>query len=268
MHYLDKLFGLANQRALVIGGSGRLGGAMALALGRSGSQVWITGRTVEKAQAKVDSLLSETVDLKLQADACEVTDLASLSALRARMTVERDSLDTLIVAAGGNDKAATVQPSSTLEDIDLEGARKLFDSNYWGVLYAVKTFVPMLRKSSNPSIITVGSMAGDTPLSKVIAYSSAKAALHNLTQFLAGHYARQGSHIRVNSIAPGFFLAEQSRHVLDEARKQAIVSHTPMGRFGEPEDLEGITVYLASHASKFTTGTIIPIDGGFSSSTI
>jgi NAD(P)-dependent dehydrogenase (short-subunit alcohol dehydrogenase family) len=215
--------------------------------------------------------------------ACDVLDERSLAAAAGRVVGEFGGVDILINAAGGNAPAATTSketagprdllasagPSRTLFDLEIAAIRSVFDLNLLGTLLPCRAFGREMAKRGRGTIVNISSMTASRPLTKVVAYSAAKAGVSNLTLWLATHLAPLG--IRVNAIAPGFFLTEQNRYLLTDektggltARGQAVIAHTPMGRFGAPPDLAGALVWLVSDASSFVTGAVIPVDGGFS----
>ena len=285
--YLNEIFGLQGKSVVVLGGSGRLCGEMALGLSKAGAeQVIITSRTLEKAEAKAAELRQGHAG-KIVAAACDVTNAKSLEAFIASLKkLGVTAVHCLINGAGGNHPKATVAPNDTLLTADLSGFREVFDSNFISTHYATVALLPLLIAAKDASIINVGSMSGETPLSRVGGYSAAKAAVHRYTEWLAAEFATKkdqyGATIRVNTIAPGFFPAEQNAKLLfDESKKdmpfpenlsergRKIIGHTPMGRFGCADDLIGTTILLASSkASRFITGALIPVDGGFSSFTL
>lgn len=246
------LFDLTGETAVVIGGTGVLGGAIAHGLVEAGAKVTVIGRTQRS---------------ELPFVAADATDAGSL-----RRALEQTGAPTILVnAAGGNDPKATVTAEMPFDKIPRENWSAVFDLNLvGGVLLPCQIFGAAMSRGS---IINIASVSAHIPLSRVVAYSAAKAAVLNLTQFLAREWAPRG--IRVNSITPGFFPAEQNRRLLfkDDGsptpRAQAILGHTPMNRFGEARELVGAAIFLASDkASGFVTGTDIRVDGGFLSQTI
>jgi NAD(P)-dependent dehydrogenase (short-subunit alcohol dehydrogenase family) len=265
-------FDLAGEVAVVIGGTGVLGGALAEGLAQAGAQVAVLGRNAERGAARVNAIKTGGGHAAFFS-----ADAISRDSLRAaQLAIERSlGAPTLLVnAAGGTDPKVTVTADRAVEQIALEDWRANFDLNLvGGVLLPCQEFGPAMAKRGRGSIINLASVSAHVPLSRVVAYSAAKAAVLSLTQFLAREWAAKG--VRVNSITPGFFPGEQNRRLLfnedgtPTARAQAIFGHTPMGRFGTAEELIGAAIFLASHkASSFVTGADIRVDGGFLSQTI
>ena len=188
------------------------------------------------------------------------------------VTSEFGRIDALINGAGGNQPQATTRPGLSFFDLPEDSLRFVSDLNFMGTLLPCQSFAKPMVEQGEGVILNVSSMSAIRPLTRVLAYSAAKAAVDNFTQWLSVHLAREYSpRIRVNAIAPGFFLTEQNRFLLTEketgqltARGQSIIEHTPMGRFGQPEDLLGTVLWLLSPASAFVTGIVVPVDGGFS----
>jgi NAD(P)-dependent dehydrogenase (short-subunit alcohol dehydrogenase family) len=267
-----KLFDLSGEVAAVIGATGELGGAIAEGLAQAGARVAVLGRNREKGEARVKKIVESAGQGHFF-----VTDAVSresLSTARAQIEKELGPVTILVNAAGGNDPKVTVTPERAFESIQLSDWQANFDLNLvGGVLLPCQEFGPAMVSGGRGSIINIASVSAHLPLSRVVAYAAAKAAVLNLTQFLAREWAAQ--HVRVNSITPGFFPAEQNRKLLfnddgsPTARAQSILGHTPMGRFGIADELVGAAVFLASQkASSFVTGTDIRVDGGFLSQTI
>lgn len=269
---MQNLFSLQDEVAVVIGGTGGLGGAMAEALAANGAKVVVIGRNQQRGQARVSAIESAggTAIFK-SADAMSVQ---SLQTARDTAEGEMGGVTILINAAGGNRPEATLPPGADFCALPLPAWREVFDLNLvGGVLLPCQVFGQSMLRSGKGSVINIASMSGMTPLSRVVAYSAAKAAVINLTQFLAREWATRG--VRVNAISPGFFPAEQNRALLynpdgslSERGKQ-IIGHTPMQRFGQAHELAGAVCWLASStASSFVTGQNIVVDGGFSATTI
>lgn len=264
-------FSLQGQNAVVVGATGILGGAMARGLAAAGARVAVVGRSVERGAAVVADI--EQAGGRAVFIAADATSREQLVAVRDQFSADCGVPHVLINAAGGNDPAVTVTPELTFEDIDLSDWGASFDLNLVaGVLLPCQVFGPAMLAAQCGSIINIASITAHVPLSKVVAYSAAKAAVLNLTQFLAREWA---PHVRVNSITPGFFPGEQNRRLLfqDDGeptdRGRQILSHTPMARFGEADELVGAAVFLAAaSASSFVTGTDVRVDGGFLSTTI
>jgi len=257
--YLQKLFGLTDKTAIVIGGTGVLGGAIADALAQAGAHVVIVGRNQENGDGRVQVIkdLGGSAEF-FKADSTSREDLESLVAhLKSSSRVA----DILVNGAGIN--AAT--PFLEISDEEWE---RIFRVNLLSVKVACQVFgQSMLDQNIAGSIINIASMSAITPLSRVFTYSASKAAVLNLTQNLAREWAECG--IRVNALSPGFFPAEQNRKVLTPERTKSIMNHTPANRFGNPEELAGAVLMLAAgHAGSFITGTNIAVDGGFSCMTI
>ena len=268
----NNLFDLSNETAVVIGGTGILGGAMAEALAGAGARVAVLGRSEERGGERVRSIEAGGGTALFQsADALSRDSLA-----QARDAIEGKwgPVSVLINAAGGNRPDATLPPGADFTKLPLEAWQGVFDLNLvGGVLLPCQVFGETMLAAGRGSIINIASMAGMIPLSRVVAYAAAKAAVLNLTKFLAREWATRG--IRVNAISPGFFPAEQNRALLFKEdgtyteRGGQIIGHTPMARFGEPGELSGAVVWLAApRASGFVTGQNIVVDGGFSSVTI
>jgi NAD(P)-dependent dehydrogenase (short-subunit alcohol dehydrogenase family) len=272
MNSNPSLFDLSGEIAVVIGATGALGGALAEGLAAAGATVAVCGRHDERGAACVNRIAVAGGNARFfTADAVDPT---SLAAAHASITRELGAPTILVNAAGGNDPKVTVTPERPFETIALEDWRAAFDLNLCGgALLPCQEFGPAMAKRGGGSIINIASVSAHLPLSRVVAYSSAKAAVISLTQFLAREWAPQG--VRVNSLTPGFFPAEQNKALLFQPdgtptpRAQSILGHTPMGRFGDPGELIGAAVFLAARrASSFVTGIDLRVDGGFLSQTI
>lgn len=257
--FLTGLFGLAGKSAVVIGGTGVLGAAMASALARAGARVIVVGQNWEKGEIAARELQAAGGEVEFfRADA---TNRDNLESLAAKLTKEGRQCDVLVNGAGIN------SPTPFLEISDDEWDR-ILNVNLRSVRLACQVFGrQMIESGTRGAIINVASLSAITPLSRVFTYSASKAAVLNLTQNLAREWAPHG--IRVNALSPGFFPAEQNRKVLTQDRIESILNHTPMNRFGEPQELAGAVLLLASEAAgSFITGMNLVVDGGFTAMTI
>ena len=266
------LFDLTDQTAAVIGGTGARGGAMALALAQHGARVAVVGRNPKNGAARVREI--ESAGGQAAFFVADALDKNDLTRARNRIADKLGDVSILVNAAGGNRPDATLPPGADFCQLPGDAWDDVFDLNLvGGALLPCQVWGETMVRNGNGSIINVASMAGLIPLSRVVAYGAAKAAVINLTQFLAREWATQG--VRVNAISPGFFPAEQNKKLLFNAdgsysqRGGQIIGHTPMARFGNAEELAGAIVFLASsRASGFVTGHNLVVDGGFSSMTI
>lgn len=263
------LFSIKNKKIIVTGSTGVLGKAMSRHLAEEGATVIVLGRNAEKVNAFVGELTaSGGKSLGIIADVTQESDLQKAS---TKIQNTYGTVDILINVAGGNMPGAVVRPDQTVADLSAEDVRKVMDLNYLGTFLPIKAFLPLMLPNDKGNIINISSMAASRPMTRVLGYASAKAAIDNLTKWMAVELnQKHGAGFRVNAVAPGFFLTEQNRTLLTEPdgkfteRGNQIIAHTPMGRFGKPEDLLGVLQWLCSDASLFVTGTVIPIDGGFS----
>ncbi|GAB5443751.1 MAG: SDR family oxidoreductase [Fuerstiella sp.] len=268
----SNLFDLSNDVAVVIGGTGVLGGGMAEALASHGAKVAVLGRSEERGAARVKAI--EDAGGTAMFHSVDAMDPASLKTARDAINDQLGAISVLVSAAGGNKPGATLPPGSEFTDLDIAAWNEVFDLNLvGGALLPAQIFGETMLQHEKGSIINIASMAGMIPLSRVVGYSAAKAAVLNLTQFLAREWATRG--VRVNAISPGFFPAEQNKALLFNEdgsyteRGGQIIGHTPMARFGTAEELSGAVIWLASQkASSFVTGQNIVVDGGFISTTI
>ena len=267
---MKELFDLTGKVTVITGAGGVLCGTMAKALAKIGAKVAVLDLN-EAAAAKVvdDIKISKGVAVAIK---CDVLDKDSLKAAKERVNAEFSKVDILINGAGGNKKEATTSPELSFFDLPTDAVRSVFDLNFVGTLLSTQVFAKEMAENNRGVILNVSSMSAFRPLTEVAAYSAAKAAVSNFTQWLAVHICRNYSkNILVNAIAPGFFLTEQNRFLLTDEktgeltpRGKSIIDHTPMARFGQPNDLIGTALWLISDASRFVTGVVVPVDGGFS----
>ena len=264
-----EIFSLKNKTSVITGGAGILGYHISEILGKAGARVAIcdianTGELVEKLKGKGIDAKGYHID---------VMDKIKIVECHDKVLKDLGKIDILVNAAGGNQKDATTSEELSFFDLPLNALEKVIALNLFGgaILPAQVFGKTMAQSSKGGSIINISSMNAIRPLTRIPGYSAAKAAVSNFTQWLSVHMAQQyNKNLRVNAIAPGFFLTQQNHFLLfdsDESlteRGQAIISHTPMDRFGKPEDLTGVCIWLASDASQFVTGIVVPIDGGFS----
>ena len=262
------LFGAEGRAAVVTGGSGELGRAMASALARAGARVAILARHTDAANTVAEAIRAEGG--AAIAVACDVLDRAALERSRDEVASAFGPADILINGAGGNSPAATTSADQPFFDLDAAAVNQVFALNFTGTFQACQVFGRAMVERGQGCIVNVTSMSALRPLTRIAAYSAAKAAVANFTQWLAVHMAREYSpNIRVNALAPGFFLTEQNRYLLTNSggtmtpRGQAIISHTPAGRLGAPDDLAGTLLWLVSPAAALGTGVVVPVDGGF-----
>ena len=274
---VDKLFSLEGQVAIVTGGTGVLGGAMARGLAGAGARVGILGRrgeVAEKIAAEIEANGGSA--LALPADVLRKDEL---EAARDAVLARWGRIDILVNAAGGNIPGATLTPDTTIFDLPEEAFRQVFDLNLLGTLLPSQVFGATMtghmasaaREPARGCIINISSMVTPRAISRVVGYSAAKAAVDNFTRWLAVELASKfGAGLRVNAIAPGFFIGDQNRRLLlDEQdnltpRGRSIIDHTPAARFGEPDELVSTLIWLCGPGAAFVNGVVIPVDGGFS----
>ena len=267
---MDELFDVRDKVIVITGGGGILCGTMAKALAEAGAKVAVWD-IIEEAAAEVASQIKAKRGRAI-AVKCDVLDKESLEAAKEQTIAELGEIDVLINGAGGNKKQATTSPDLAFFDLPTEAVRFVFDLNFLGTFLTTQIVAKDMAARGKGIILNISSMTGIQPLTKVPVYSAAKAAVSNFTQWLAVHVCQNYSEdIRVNAIAPGFFLTEQNRFLLTDEktgeltdRGKTIIDHTPMGRFGQPEELVGTVFWLLSDAAKFVTGVVVPVDGGFS----
>ncbi|MGC9522358.1 MAG: SDR family oxidoreductase [Anaerolineae bacterium] len=268
--YLKQLFGLEGRVAAITGGGGVLCGTMAKALGRVGVKVAVLDIVPDAAEEVAEAIRAEGGEAL--AVACDVLDKGSIQSAADVVLDRFGRVDILINGAGGNRKEATTSEDLSFFDLPADAVQWVFNLNFIGTLLPSQVFGKLMAEQERGVILNISSMNAFRPLTRIPGYSGAKAAVSNFTQWLAVHLNQECSpYIRVNALAPGFFLTEQNRFLLtDETtgdltpRGQTIIDHTPMGRFGDPEDLIGTTFWLLSDGASFVTGVVVPVDGGFS----
>jgi NAD(P)-dependent dehydrogenase (short-subunit alcohol dehydrogenase family) len=269
---LDKIrafYDFSGRTLVLTGGTGVLGSEMARALSGCNANVVLVGRNAAKAEQLIESLpQAGGRHLTIQAD---VLDRRALEAAAKSVISEYGRVDGLINGAGGNDPKATTNADSRFFDIPADAFQHVLTLNMLGTVIPTQAFGRCMAEQKEGIILNVSSVSAERALTRVAAYAAAKAGVSNFTKWLAVHMAQEYSpNIRVNAIMPGFFLTEQNRFLLTDresgaltARGKKIIEHTPMGRFGSPEDLTGALLWLLSPASRFVTGIVLPIDGGF-----
>jgi len=278
-----KHFDLTGRVAAITGGGGDLCGAMTEALGALGVKVAVLDIKLDKAEARSLRVIQSGGEAK--AFQCDVLDVSQVRECYEAVCSLWGPPDFLINGAGGNDPRGSTSEefhgpaessgptAQSFFNLDQAGFRQVFDLNFMGTFLVTQTFSKGMVEKGKGSIVNISSMSAFVPLTKVAAYSAAKAAVSNFTRWLAVHFSHTG--VRVNALAPGFFMTEQNRFLLVNQkteellpRGQKVIAHTPMGRYGQPEDLIGTLIWLLSDASSFVTGVVVPIDGGFSSYSI
>lgn len=266
--FLD-MFSLEGKTAVITGGAGVLGSAIAQGLGKAGAKIALCD--IVNADKAAKQLQEEGIIAK--GYYINVMDIEKIKSCRDEVIRDFGRVDILLNAAGGNVKEATTSEDLKFFDLPLSALEKVIGLNLFGgaILPSQVFGKDMIKNENGGSIINISSMNAFRPLTRIPGYSAAKAAVSNFTQWLAVHFAQEyNKKLRVNALAPGFFLTAQNRFLLTNEdgsltpRGETIIAHTPMDKFGDPEDLIGACVWLASDASKFVTGIIVPIDGGFS----
>ncbi|HZU86905.1 MAG TPA: SDR family oxidoreductase [Anaerolineaceae bacterium] len=263
-------YDFSNQVVAVTGGAGILCAEICRALAACGASVAVLDLNLdaaEKLAREIRSLGAEAVGVS-----CNVLDKASIETAAQTILAQFSRVDILINGAGGNKPQATTNPTQSFFDLPADALRWVFELNLLGTILPSQVFGKLMAEQKKGIILNISSMNAIRPLTRIPAYSAAKAGVSNFTQWLAVHMAQEYSpEIRVNGIAPGFFLTDQNRFLLTEKgngeltpRGKTILNHTPMGRFGTPEDLLGTVLWLLSPASAFVTGIVVPVDGGFS----
>ncbi len=267
---LTKLYDFTGRTFVVTGGTGILGGEIACALAGCGANVVVLDRNLDPAKGLLERMGPHACHA--EAVRGDVLDRASLREAAKVINDRFGCVHGLINAAGGNRPQATTRPDLAFFDLPEDALRFVFDLNILGTILPSQVFGQEMAQCGEGVILNISSMNAFRPLTRIPAYSAAKAGVSNFTQWLAVHLAQTYSpRLRVNAIAPGFFLTAQNEYLLTvpqtgelTARGQSIIAHTPMARFGKPEDLLGTVLWLMSPASAFVTGVVVPIDGGFS----
>jgi len=270
LSYISKMFSLEGAVGMVTGGGGVLCSTMSEALAKAGAKVAILDISLAAAQKTADKIRNaggEAIAVQ-----CDVLYKASIENATQEVVSTFGQVNILINGAGGNKKEASTNPNLSFFDLSPEAIQWVFNLNFLGTLLVSQVVGKQMTQLGEGTILNISSMNAFRPLTRIPAYSGAKAAVSNFTQWLAVHLAQEYSpKIRVNALAPGFFLTEQNRFLLTDAetdeltaRGQQILDHTPQGQFGKPEDLLGAMLWLLSPASQFVTGIVVPIDGGFS----
>ena len=265
---MNNLFSLTNKSIVITGGTGVLGKAMVRHFASEGANVVVVGRNEERGRALVDSVTADGGSaVFLQGDVLKAEDVERIYAETLRRFAR---IDVLINAAGGNMPGATIPPDKTIFDISIEDFRKVVDLNLFGTVIPTMVFAKAMLPTGGGSIVNMASESALRPLTRVVGYGAAKAAIVNFTKYLAGELAiKFGNTFRVNAMAPGFFITEQNRTLMTNPdgsysdRAKTILAHTPFGRFGQADELLGSLHYLVSDASRFVTGTVLVVDGGF-----
>jgi NAD(P)-dependent dehydrogenase (short-subunit alcohol dehydrogenase family) len=267
---LTRMYDFTGRSVVITGGAGILGGDIACALVGCGANVALLDLNLAPA-AQILERMGDRASRAMTVQA-NVLDVSSLQEAARTILEQVGRVDCLVNAAGGNKPQATTGPNLSFFDLPIDALRWVFDLNILGTMLPCQVFGRLMAEKGRGAILNISSMNSYRPLTRIPAYSAAKAGVSNFTQWLAVHLAQQySSKIRVNAIAPGFFETQQNRFLLHDEktneltpRGQSIIAHTPMGRFGNPDDLFGAVLWLLSDASAFVTGVIIPIDGGFS----
>lgn len=266
----DINFDISGQVAVITGAGGIICGVMAREMAKKGAKVALLDLFVENAQKIADEINAAGGDaIAVKAN---VLDRASLEEARDAVVAKYGRIDVLINGAGGNKKQATVSPELDFFHLDVDAFKWVFDLNVTGAVLTTMVFGELLAKQGTGNVINIASMATYHPLTNTVAYCGAKAAVANFTEWMATHFNQNYSkNIRVNAIAPGFLLTTQNKFLMQKEdgtptdRGQRVLNKTPMGRYGDPEEMAGPVIWLCSEAASFVDGAVIPVDGGFSS---
>ena len=255
--------------AVITGGNGTLGSAFAKGLAQVGATVFILGRNAGKSRNRVNEF--KKLGLTIHATTCDVLDEKSVQDAAKRILKKTGKVDILINGAGGNMSGATIMPDQSIFDISVDQFKKVTDLNLLGTVIPSIVFSKSMVDQGGGCIVNISSMAAQLPLTRVVGYSASKAAIDNFTRWLSVEMTvKYGEGIRVNALAPGFFIAEQNRKLLLNedgsltSRGETIIGQTPMKRFGEPDELISTLLWLCDDRSSFVNGIVVPVDGGFS----
>jgi len=266
---MENLFDINSKTIVITGASGVLAGGLARYLARQGARLALLGRSIDKLAPVLADIKEHSP--KSIACVCDVLDKASLENAREEILAKLDSIDVLINAAGGNMAGAVVTPDASFFNLDFDQWKSVMDLNLGGTLLSTLVFAKVFEETKKGTILNFSSMASESAITRVCGYSNAKAGVDNLTRWLSVEFAKKiGEGVRVNAIAPGFFISEQNRTLLCNpdgtftSRGNSVITKTPFGRFGNADEINGAVHYLISEASKFVTGIVLPVDGGFS----
>jgi len=267
---MNTIFDLTDRVVLVTGATGVLAGSVADYLASQGTRVVYLGRSQDKLDAALEKCRAKTPGAECLGFRADVLDRAALERARDAVIEKWGRIDGLVNGAGGNLPGATIPPDKTFADLDFEAFRQVVDLNLHGIVLPSLVFSPVMVEGGRGAIVNFSSVSAPQALTRVVGYSAAKSAVENFTRWLAVEMGRRtDGRVRVNAVTPGFFLGEQNRRLLTSEdgslteRGRLIVQNTPFGRFGDPDELHGAFHYLLSDASKFVTGAIVPVDGGF-----
>ena len=260
-------FSLTGTINIVTGATGVLGEAFCEAIGQAGGTVILLGRNTEVGEARAAGLLQKGYEAHFMA--ADVLNQDDLNRVCHTILADYGRIDNLVNAAGGNVAEAVIQPNQDLFSVNIEAIKQAFDLNLYGTLMPTFTFGPAIARQGG-SIVNISSMAAQSAITRVLGYSMAKAAVDNFTRWMAVELAnRYGDTVRMNALAPGFFITQQNRHLLTNpdgshtTRGEAVIRSTPYKRFGEPNELTGTLIWLLSGASRFVSGEVVCVDGGF-----
>jgi NAD(P)-dependent dehydrogenase (short-subunit alcohol dehydrogenase family) len=267
---MNDLFDLTDRVVVVTGATGALAGSAADYLAAQGAHVVYLGRSPEKLDTALAKCRARTPDAQCLGLVADVLDRAALENARDEVLQKWGRIDALLNGAGGNMPGATIPPDRTFADLDFDAFQEVVDLNLHGTVLPSLVFTPAMMEGGRGSIVNYSSVSSPLAVTRVVGYSAAKSGVDNFTRWLAVDMARRtGGKVRVNAIMPGFFLGEQNRRLLTNEdgslteRGQLIIQNTPFGRFGEADELQGAIHYLLADASKFVTGTVLTVDGGF-----